>query len=152
MSAYFLISLYKNHKFYFSKVKPSSLISSNSGFYMQKPVKRNSDTYKLTAKKNLSLLYSKVSIRIKVSLLAMWHHIYTKINKIAEQYWKILAIMKDSLFIDNSLLLNFVGKAIDIINYLYNRLLTRHNSVTVIFKKTWTNTRQNLEYIQIFKS
>lgn len=40
----------------------------------------------------------------------------------------------------------------DIVNYLCNRLLIRSNSVIVIFKKTWKNTRQNLEHIQILES
>ena len=37
-------------------------------------------------------------------------------------------------------------------NYLRNRLPTRRNSVTVIPEEVWTNTRQNLEHIRIFKS
>lgn len=60
--------------------------------------------------------------------------------------------MKDSLLIDSGLLVNFWAKVIDIANYLYNRLPTRCNSVTVISKEAWIKTRQNLKHIEIFGS
>lgn len=39
-------------------------------------------------------------------------------NVIVKSYWKILAIMKDALLIDNDFLVNFWIKAMDTSNYL----------------------------------
>lgn len=60
-------------------------------------------------------------------------------------------MIKDLLLIDSGLLFNFQVKAIDIVNYFCNRLLTRYNGPAFISKKAWTSTRQNLKYPQIFK-
>ena len=73
-------------------------------------------------------------------------------NGIGKRCWRTLATMKDLLLIDSGLPVNFWAKAMDTANYLHNRLPIRRNSVTVISKEVWTNTRQNLEHIQIFGS
>ena len=48
-----------------------------------------------------------------------------KENGIVERYWRTLATIKDSLFIDSSLPVNFWAEAMDIVNYLCNKLPTR---------------------------
>lgn len=47
----------------------------------------------------------------------------------------MLAKMKDSLYIDNGLSIYFYAKVMDIANYLYNKLPTKHNGPTFILKK-----------------
>ena len=61
-------------------------------------------------------------------------------------------MMKDSLFIDSGLSVNFWAEAIDTSNYLPNRLSTRRNDSVFISEKAWTGTRQDLEHVQIFGS
>lgn len=59
--------------------------------------------------------------------------------------------MKDFLLIDNNLSVNFWAKAMDIINYLQNWLLTTQvNKFVIVPKEAWTIVRQNVEYICIF--
>ena len=60
--------------------------------------------------------------------------------------------MKDSLFIDNGLSVNIWANAIDTANYFYNRLSTKRIRPAFISEEAWTNTRQNLEYIRIFRN
>ena len=86
---------------------------------------------------------------INIGYTALYVH---KKNSIAEQCWRTLAIMKDSLLIDSRLLVNFWAEVIDTSNYLRNRLLTRRNGPAFILEKAWTGTKQNLEHVQIFES
>lgn len=60
--------------------------------------------------------------------------------------------MKDSLLIDSGLLVNFWAKAMDTSNYLRHQLSIRWNGPVFISEQTWTGTKQNLEYMQIFES
>lgn len=60
--------------------------------------------------------------------------------------------MKDLLFIDNVLSVNFWNKIIDITNYLYSELSIRCKSPIFISKEAWTNIKLNLEYIYIFSN
>ena len=60
--------------------------------------------------------------------------------------------MKDSIFIDSGLPVNFWAEAMDTANYLYNCPPIKQDSLTIILKETWTNVRQNLEYMRIFRS
>ena len=88
---------------------------------------------------------------IKIGYAAPYIH---EENKIAEQCWKILVQMKDSLLIDSKLLNQFWAKAMDIANYLWNRFLIRRiaDKIIIIPEEAWTEVRQNLEHIQIFGS
>lgn len=57
-------------------------------------------------------------------------------NRMSKRYWRILAIMKDILLINNGLLVNFWIKAMDISNYLQSRLSTKYFKHIVIPEKT----------------
>lgn len=59
----------------------------------------------------------------------------------AEYYLKTQAIIKDSLLIDNSLLVNFWAEAMNIINYLSNQLLTKCGRPAFILKEAWISIR-----------
>lgn len=59
----------------------------------------------------------------------------------AEYYLKTQAIIKDSLLIDNSLLVNFWVEAMNIINYLSNQLLTKCDRPAFILKEAWISIR-----------
>lgn len=61
-----------------------------------------------------------------------------------------MAIIKDSLFIDNALSVNFWNKVMDMANYLYSELSIRCKSPIFISKEVWTNIKLNLEHIYIF--
>ena len=61
-------------------------------------------------------------------------------------------MIKDSLFIDSRLPVNFWAEAIDTSNYLRNRLSTRQNGLAFIQEKAWTGIRQDLEHVRIFGS
>ena len=66
-----------------------------------------------------------------------------KENDIAEQCWRTLAQMKDSLFINNELPIQFWAKAMDTANYLLNRLPTRRiaDNAVIIPEKAWTEVK-----------
>lgn len=51
-----------------------------------------------------------------------------KKNRMAEKYWRTLAIMKYSLLIDNSLPVNFWAELMDTANYQRNWLPTAKRS------------------------
>lgn len=55
--------------------------------------------------------------------------------------------MKDSLLIDSGLPVNFWAEAMDIANYLRNRLPTKRDGPAFIPEEAWTKTRQNLEHV-----
>lgn len=59
--------------------------------------------------------------------------------------------MKDSLLIDGGLP---VISVMDTANYLHNLLSIKRSGSILAFtlEETWTNTRQNLEHIRIFRS
>ena len=75
-------------------------------------------------------------------------------NRIAERCWRTLAQMKDSLLIDSKLPNQFWAEAMNITNYLRNRLPTRRiaDKTIIIPEEAWTEVRQNLEHIRIFGS
>lgn len=58
-----------------------------------------------------------------------------KENKMIERYWRTLAIIKNILFINNDLPVNFWAKTIDISNIFYNKLLIKCSKCIVILKK-----------------
>ena len=62
--------------------------------------------------------------------------------------------MKDSLLIDSKLPNQFWAEAMNITNYLRNRLPTRRiaDKTIIIPEEAWTEVRQNLEHIRIFGS
>lgn len=77
--AYFSINLLENYRFSFKKTRIAFLIFSSLSYYMPKrPTKKNTDTYKSMAKKDLLAQYLKTSIKKRALLLAMLHHIYWK--------------------------------------------------------------------------
>lgn len=71
MLVYFLINLFVNHGFSSFGAKTNFLISSSFDCYkLNEPIEKNSDAYKLIAKKNLLAQYSKTStIREKLLLV-----------------------------------------------------------------------------------
>ena len=56
------------------------------------------------------------------------------------------------MLIDSDLLVNFWAEAMDKANYLHNYRLTKRDGPTIIPKKIWTNVKQNLKQVRIFKS
>lgn len=68
----------------------------------------------------------------------------------AERYQKTLAIIKDALLIDSSLLVNFWIETMDTSNYLQNRLSTKCSKRIVIPEEAWTGNRQNVQHYWIF--
>lgn len=56
-------------------------------------------------------------------------------NEIAKRCLRILDIMKNLLFINNDFLINFWIEAIDISNYLQNKLYIKYFKYIVISKK-----------------
>lgn len=76
-----------------------------------------------------------------------------KENGLAEQGWRTLVTMKDSLLIDSGLPNNFWAKAMETANYLRNRLPTRSkNHGEVILEESWTGRHQDLSHVRIFGS
>ena len=75
---------------------------------------------------------------ITIGYAALYMH---KENEIAERCWRTLAKMKDSLFIDSNLPVNFSVEAMDTANYLRNQFPTRRKGPTFIPEEAWTNTR-----------
>lgn len=69
-------------------------------------IKKNTDIYKTIANKDLLVQYLKTSIKKYITISYIILYIYKK-NSIIKLYWKILAIIKNSLIIDNSLSINF---------------------------------------------
>ena len=63
--------------------------------------------------------------------------------------------MKDAMLIDSNLLNNFWANAMDIANYLQNRLLTSRASdkkTAIIPEESWTGKKQNVGHIRLFGS
>ena len=60
--------------------------------------------------------------------------------------------MKNSLFINNSLLVNFWIDWMNIVNDFCNLLQIKQSGHTFILEEVWTNIKQNLEHISIFRS
>ena len=56
------------------------------------------------------------------------------------------------MLIDSDLPVNFWAKAMDTANYLHNYLPTKRDGLTIIQEEAWTNVRQNLEHMRIFRS
>ena len=75
-----------------------------------------------------------------------------KENRMAEQCWRTLATIKDSILISSDLAINFWAETIDKVNYLHNHLPTKRDSSIIIPEETWTNVRQKLEHVCIFKT
>lgn len=74
-------------------------------------------------------------------------------NGIAEQCWKMLAQMKNSLLIDNELPIQFLARAMNTANYLQNRLPIKCiDKAVIILKEAQTKVKQNLKHIWIFGS
>lgn len=70
--AYFLINLFINYKFFYSKVKINYLIPLSFGYHvLKKLVKKNLDIYKLIVEKNLLVQYLKTFVIKKILLLAI---------------------------------------------------------------------------------
>lgn len=66
-------------------------------------------------------------------------------NRIAEGGWRIIMTIKDLMFIDSGFSNNFWAEAIEIANYLRNKLPIRSkNHSKIIPEKSWTGKRQNL--------
>lgn len=86
---------------------------------------------------------------IKIGFTAPYMH---EESGIAEQCQKTLAKMKDLLFINNKLPTQFWAKAMDIANYLRNRLPTKciAGKTVIIPEEAQIEVRQNLKYIHIF--
>lgn len=76
---YFLMNSFASHGFsYFERKTNSLMLLSFSYHVLKKSIRKNSDVYKLTAKENLLVQYSKVFVIRKVLLLVILFCIYTK--------------------------------------------------------------------------
>ncbi len=74
-------------------------------------------------------------------------------NGLIEQGWRTIVTMKDLMLIDSGLPNNFWAEAMEIANYLRNKLLTKSKSHgEIIPEKSQIGKRQNLEYVCIFGS
>lgn len=74
-------------------------------------------------------------------------------NGLAERGWRTIVTVKDAMLIDSGLPNNFWVEAMEIANYLHNRLLTRSRSHgKLVPEEAWTNRRRNLSHIRIFGS
>ena len=74
-------------------------------------------------------------------------------NGLAEQGWRTIVTMKDSMLIDSSLSNNFWAEAMETASYLRNRLPTRSkNHGEVILEESWTRRQQSLGNVCIFGS
>ena len=73
-------------------------------------------------------------------------------NGLAEQGWKIVVTIKDSLLIDSRLPLKFWAEAMDTANYLRNRLPTKSQMGEMIPKEAWTEKKQDVSHVKIFGS
>ena len=60
--------------------------------------------------------------------------------------------MKNSLLINNNLRVNFWVDWMNIVNNFCNLLKTEQSTHTFILEEVWTNIKQNLEHISIFRS
>ena len=81
-------------------------------------------------------IYNKKGISIKYT--APYMH---KENRLAEQGWKTVVTMKDSLLIDSGLPLEFWAEAMDTANYLRNRLPTKSQRGEMIPEEAWTEKK-----------
>lgn len=75
-----------------------------------------------------------------------------KENGVAEQGWRTIVTIKDSLLIDNGLPLEFWAEAMDTANYLWNRLPTKSQRGEIISEKNWTREKQTVSHVKIFGS
>lgn len=66
-------------------------------------------------------------------------------NGLAEQRWRTIVTMKDSMLIDSGLPNNIWAEAMETANYLRNRLPTKSkNYGKMIPEELWTERRQSL--------
>lgn len=75
----------------------------------------------------LKLYCQKRSIKIRYAA----PYIHEK-NKMAKRCWRILAIIKNALLINSGFLVNFWAEAMDISNYLQNKLSIKCFKRTII--------------------
>lgn len=73
-------------------------------------------------------------------------------NGLAERSWRIIITIKDLLLWDSGLLLDFWAEAMDTTNYLQNRLPTKSQRGKLILEEAWSNKKQDVSYLKVFKS
>ena len=74
-------------------------------------------------------------------------------NGLAEQGWRTIVTIKDSMLIDSGLPNGFWAETMETANYLRNRLPTRSRTHgEMILEEAWTGRQQNLHHICIFGS
>lgn len=72
-------------------------------------------------------------------------------NGLAEQRWRTIVTMKDSMLIDSGSPNGFWAEAIETANYFWNRLpIRRKNHRDVIPKEIWIGQCHDLQHIRIF--
>ena len=84
----------------------------------------------------LKNIYKKKSITIKY--IVPYKH---EENRLMEQRWRTIVIMKESLLVDNGLSLEFQAEAMDIANYPQNKLPTKTQRGELILEKKWTGKK-----------
>lgn len=84
---------------------------------------------------------------ISIKYAAPYMH---KENGLAEQGWKTVVIMKDSLLIDNGLPLEFWAEAMDTANYLQNPLSIKSQRREMIPEEAWMEKKQDVSHIKVF--
>lgn len=67
-----------------------------------------------------------------------------KVNGMVKKCWRTLAIMKNVLLINNDFLVNIWAEAMDIINYLYNKLPTNTLNTQLFWRKYRLGTNKTL--------
>lgn len=73
-------------------------------------------------------------------------------NGVAEQGWKTIVTMKDSLLIDSGLPLEFWAEAMDTANYLRNCFPTKSQRGKIIPEKNRPGEKQNVSHVKVFGS
>lgn len=73
-------------------------------------------------------------------------------NGLAERSWRTIITINDLLLWDSELPLDFWAEAIDTANYLQNRLPTKSQRGKLIPEEAWSNKKQDVSYLKVFKS
>lgn len=95
----------------------------------------------------LKNIYEQKRIAIKYAVLYMHEK-----NGMAKRGWKIVMTMKDFLLVDSGLSLEFWAEAMDIANYIQNRLPTKSQIGELVLEEAWTRKKQDISHMKVFSS
>lgn len=95
--ANFLIGLFENHESFLLEQRQSfEYLQTLATTSWKKPMKKNSDIYKVIAEENLLIQYLKTTVMRETLVLAMWHCIFTK-KRNSQMILKILDYNKQPI-------------------------------------------------------